>query len=210
MDTDDLLALYQPEGTLIRRWHILEQRYLEGATTSKGETLRLLFPGRAYDVTLFFEAAGEVPWFYDALFGEGGLQAGWRENRRLNDGPESGAGTVAAGQRFRGWYVNMQSPFRRTPFGVDIVDHTLDIVVRPDRAWYWKDEDELKLAVERGACTETYAAEIRSTGEQVVQLIEAAHPPFDATWTAWRPASTEPILDIPDGWQYLPALISEP
>jgi uncharacterized protein DUF402 len=132
-DTEDLLALHQPEGTLQPRWLIPEGRYLDDPPRSRGETLRLLFPGRAYDVTLFFEGKGEVPWFYDALFDGDGLQPGWRERRRSSPDAQ-GVAAPKQDRRFRGWYVNLQSPFRRTAYGVDIVDHTLDIVVRPDRS----------------------------------------------------------------------------
>jgi hypothetical protein len=166
VDSDDIVALYQPEGTPMPRWHVGKGRYLDGTQVSKGESLRLLFPGRSYDVTLFFEAAGEVPWFYDALFGGDGLQPGWREQRRQSsDAPETGDGAAPAGRRFRGWYVNTLLPFRRTPVGIDIVDNTLDIVVRPDRDWYWKDQDELQIAVAKGACSEAYARATRETGE---------------------------------------------
>jgi len=45
--------------------------------------------------------------------------------------------------RFEGWYVNIESPSRRWSHGLDIQDHALDILVKPDRTWSWKDKDEL-------------------------------------------------------------------
>ena len=125
------------------------------------------------------------------------------------DAPETGDGTVPVGRRFRGWYVNMLLPFRRTPAGFDIVDNTLDIVVRPDGTWYWKDEDELALAVDKGACTEAYAAAVRRTGEEVVELIEARRVPFDDTWTGWHADGYTPITEVPEGWQFLTAMLPD-
>ena len=209
-DTEELLALYQPEGTVLRRWHIAERRYLNEVTVTKGETLRLLKPGQHYDVTLFFETEGELPWFYDALFAPGRLQApGWRARHRDSDDPSIVRPVQPTGHRFRGWYVNMQMPFLRTPLGIDVVDQTLDIVVRSDGSWYWKDEDELALAVDKGACTEAYAAAVRRTGEEVVELIEARQVPFDDTWTGWHADGYAPITEVPEGWQFLTAMLPD-
>lgn len=210
VDSEDLLALHQPEGTLIQRWHIAEQRLLPDASYSRGETLRLLKPGHAYDVTLFFETEGELPWFYDALFGAGRLQApGWRARHRNSEDPAIVSPVQPTGHRFRGWYVNMHMPFVRTAVGIDVVDLTLDIVVRPDGSWYWKDADELAMAMEKGACSVAYAEAIRKTGETVARAIEARQQPFDDTWTSWRPSDTSPITQVPDGWQHLPVVIPD-
>ena len=42
-----------------------------------------------------------------------------------------------------GWYVNLEEPWRESPFGFDTTDHLLDVWIEPDRSWRWKDEDEL-------------------------------------------------------------------
>ncbi len=110
-------------------------------------------------------------------------------------------GRAACRVSFRGWYVNLQSPFRRTPYGYDIVDLTLDVVVRPDRTWYLKDVDELEAAVRAGACTQSMADALHRAAAGVTALIDAAASPFDDTWTAWRPDRESRIDVIPDGWQ---------
>ena len=198
-DLGDLVVLYEPENTPLARWEIEDQRYVPDTGRTKGRSLRLLYPSRSYDVTLMFEGEGEPPWFYDSLFGPTGLQAGWRANHddlqnsvhNLNKGP----GT------FRGWYVNMETPVARRSYGFDTADLTLDVIVRPDRSWYWKDEDELQLAVSKGACSEEFAGQIRAAGEEVVKLIESAASPFDDEWTSWVPGPNMEIEEIPDGWQ---------
>jgi hypothetical protein len=155
-----------------------------------------------------FEGEGEPPWFYDSLFGAAGFQPGWRVNHdllrdTLHSAKAGGPGT------FRGWYVNMETPFVRQPYGFDTADQTLDLIVRPDRSWYWKDEDELELAVEKGACTEQYANSIREAGQEVVRLIESRSSPFDDVWTSWQPEARLRIDEIPHGWQDAPVLSLE-
>jgi len=205
--TDDYIALYQPEGTKLPRWLIDEQRYLPEPQQTRGASLRLLFPDKAYDVTLFFETAGEIPWFFDALFEADGLTEGWRERRRVSAANDSlGKGTEG---RFRGWYVNLQSPPRRTSYGFDIADLALDIVARPNRSWYWKDEDELAMGLTAEACTPAFVAWLRRTGEGVIKLIEAGTSPFDDEWRNWHPPTGWAIETIPDGWQDPPALVEQ-
>jgi hypothetical protein len=204
-DTEEVTALLMSEGTLVPRWLIDEGRLADNREIARGHSLRLLFPGRLYDITLFFDAEGEPPWFYDSLFSQQGLRPGWRERRRKAPATEV-AGSVGKGAgTFRGWYVNLQEPVRRTPIGFDVVDLTLDIVVRPDFSWYWKDEDELALALSRGGVSEAFAAQIRRAGEEVVELIESRQAPFNDAWMVLPETSRAPITDIADGWRHLPA-----
>jgi hypothetical protein len=81
-------------------------------------------------------------------------------------------------------------------------DQLLDIMVRPDRSYYWKDEEQLALMVSKGFYTIAEAEEIRQAGEEVVPLIEAGKPPFDDSWTNWWPAPDLVLGPIPDGWQF--------
>jgi hypothetical protein len=207
-DSDDAIILFQPPDTRLMRWQIDEQRYLPAPQSASGSSLRFLYPGTPYDVTLFFEGAGEVPWYYDAFFADEGMTPGWRERRRAAGDSESRPRQGSDGL-FRGWYINLQSPPRRTAYGIDITDLALDIVVRPDYSWYWKDEDELQMALDQGACTSDFADRLRRAGEGVVELIENRASPFDDAWTSWRPPADWAITDIPDGWQTAPALVEQ-
>ena len=203
-DTEEVTVLFGPENTACPRWEIESQRYVSQSRT-KGQTLRFLYPDKAYDITLMFEAEGEPPWYYDSLFGQAGFQPGWRTDHEVLRNTVQSSSTGGPGT-FRGWYVNLQTPFVRRSFGFDTADLTLDIIVRPDRSWYWKDEDELQMAVSKGACSEEYARQIRAAGEEVIDLIESAASPFNGEWTAWVPASNAKIVNIPDGWQSAPVL----
>ncbi|MEO8477941.1 MAG: DUF402 domain-containing protein [Actinomycetota bacterium] len=89
---------------------------------------------------------------------------------------------------FRGWYINLQSPLRRTEVGFDTREHVLDVVIPPDRSsWSWKDEDELAEAVDRGLFTLEEAEGFRAAGERAVEHILLREPPFDEDWEHWRP-----------------------
>jgi hypothetical protein len=112
---------------------------------------------------------------------------------------------------FQNWYVNLEYGALRWDdghvAGVDVIDQDLDIVVRPDRGWEWKDEDEF---AERLAHPGHYwvrdVATVWAEGHRLVKLIEAGDFPFDGTWTdfvadpAWLP------LDVPVGWDRPPVL----
>jgi uncharacterized protein DUF402 len=108
-------------------------------------------------------------------------------------------------EELSGWYVNLEEPRRRTPLGFDTTDHTLDIVVHPDRSWQWKDEEELVEAVEVGLQTPEKAHAIRAEGESVVERIEAWSAPFNEGWENWRPEPDWQLPSIPDGWDRLSA-----
>jgi hypothetical protein len=97
------------------------------------------------------------------------------------------------------WYVNLEAPPARGPGRVDTFDHALDIVVAPDRTWYWKDEHELLERVGHPAYwTAEEAAGIRAEGERVIADIEAARFPFDGTWLDFRPDPSWPLPTLPE------------
>ncbi|BCJ57952.1 DUF402 domain-containing protein [Micromonospora endophytica] len=112
--------------------------------------------------------------------------------------------------RFTGWYVNLEEPGVRWDdgelAGVDIVDQDLDVCVRPDRSWEWKDEGEF---VERLAFPEHYwvpdEAAVRAEGKRVIAIAEAGEFPFDGTWCDFTPPAewTTPER-LPEGWDRTP------
>ncbi|HEY0697882.1 MAG TPA: DUF402 domain-containing protein [Micromonospora sp.] len=115
-----------------------------------------------------------------------------------------------AEDRFANWYVNLEEPGVRWDdgdlAGVDVVDQDLDVVVRPDLSWVWKDEEEF---VERLAFPEHYwvpdEAAVRAEGERVVKLIEAGEFPFDGTWCDFVPDPTWTApTELPAGWDRPP------
>ncbi|HLG00482.1 MAG TPA: DUF402 domain-containing protein, partial [Acidimicrobiia bacterium] len=104
-------------------------------------------------------------------------------------------------REYEGWYVNLESPWARTPIGFDGVDHVLDIRVADDlSSWSWKDEDELAWSLEMGMMTAAEADAARAEGERVISLIESRAWPFNADWSAWEPDPEWPVPEVPTGW----------
>ena len=111
-----------------------------------------------------------------------------------------------ATDRFTGWYVNMEAPLRRTPFGFDTTEEFLDIVVSADlETWSWKDEDELAEAVELGLITQERAAAIREEGERALERLAKRERPFDEDWRDWRPDPAWPVPRVPEDPEVLSA-----
>ena len=102
-----------------------------------------------------------------------------------------------------GWYVNFQLPLRRTARAVQIRDCALDLVVRPDRGWSWKDRDEFDALRERGFFGPGVAARVERVAEQALQAIERWESPFCDGWEHWRPDAGWPVPELPADWQVL-------
>jgi hypothetical protein len=177
-DTDELVALYMPGG-LVVKWPHVDGRHIRELPLARRFTSEW--------------HAGDHEWRgHGVLFlsRPGDAHGTWL----LWDGEEQGERTFSC------WYVNLEDPLRRTPIGFDSRDHTLDVVVAPDRSWSWKDEDELEAAVEHGWHSADEAAAIRAEGLRVVERIERWEPPFSDGWERWRPDPDWPVPSLPAGW----------
>jgi predicted RNA-binding protein associated with RNAse of E/G family len=106
---------------------------------------------------------------------------------------------------FLGWYVNLQTPLRRTPIGFDYLDQELDAWIRPDGSWGWKDEDELERSVGAGIWTPAEAERLRREGEDAVERVVRGRPPFDRDWSSWRPDPAWRTPELPPGWDLVEA-----
>jgi hypothetical protein len=94
--------------------------------------------------------------------------------------------------RFAYWYVNFEQPLRRSPVGFDTFDEKLDLIVRPDGSYRWKDEDELDQAAALGLLD---ADAVRAEAARVL-----AEWPFPTGWEDWRPDPAWPLPQLPPGW----------
>jgi predicted RNA-binding protein associated with RNAse of E/G family len=128
----------------------------------------------------------------------------WHHQRILSfafpDTPYSVLATWDPGtDEFRGWYVNLQTPLRRTAVGFDTQEHVLDVLISADRStWSWKDEDELAEAVAAGMFSTEEAERFRAAGERAVEQILLREPPFDEDWEGWRPDPAWPAPELPE------------
>jgi hypothetical protein len=90
-------------------------------------------------------------------------------------------------REFRGWYVNLQDPFRRTAGGYDTQDHELDIVVPEDGPWQWKDDELLDQRVREGRFTSAQAEQFRAEGRRLAAMLDAGERWWDDAWRDWAP-----------------------
>ena len=112
-------------------------------------------------------------------------------------------------RRFSAYYVNMEEPFRRTAIGVDTNDHMLDIVVAPDLAWRWKDDEVLDERIAQGVYSVEFVSELRREARAVVDRIERREPPFDGAWESWSPEPAWQAPVLPGGWDTLEPVLWE-
>lgn len=89
------------------------------------------------------------------------------------------------------WYVNFEQPLRRSPVGFDTFDEKLDLIVRPDGSYEWKDEDELEQAAATGLLD---PEAVRAEAARVLE-----EWPFPTGWEDWRPDPSWPLPQLPDG-----------
>ncbi|SRR5581483_5375869 len=111
---------------------------------------------------------------------------------------------MPAQQRFRGWYINLEQPWRRTRIGFDSRDDILDIVADDDlRAPRLKDEDELEFAVSVGKLDRDDADAVRTIAALALNDIGQRRWPFnDQAWPPITLSLGEPP-DLPSGWDDL-------
>ena len=101
---------------------------------------------------------------------------------------------------FRNWYVNFEAPLRRVSRAVQVHDYALDIVVKPDLSWQWKDEDEFEALIARGFFSDEQVVSIRAEAELLVSAIESTGSPFCDGWENWRPDPLWPKPQLPVDW----------
>jgi hypothetical protein len=106
---------------------------------------------------------------------------------------------------FSGWHANLEEPYVRWAdrgcAGVDTADQALDVVIRPDRTWRWRDEDEFHARTGHPLYwTESQATQIRATADRLVKLAEAGDFPFDGTWCGFRPDASWTVPALPAGF----------
>jgi hypothetical protein len=108
--------------------------------------------------------------------------------------------------RFSNWYVNLEEPAVRwndgEAAGVDMVDQDLDVVVRPDLSWEWKDEEEFAERLDHPRHYWVFdEAAVRAEGERVIKMAEAGEFPFDGTWCDFVPDPSWSVpTTLPEGW----------
>ncbi len=140
---------------------------------------------------------GLHPWIhqYDAWHGNGTLMvqrpgdpyAVWH----FWDGPD---------REFRGWYLNLETPFFRTEIGFDVQDLELDIVIQPDGIWEFKDVDMLWQRRAEGRFTRQEVERVLQIGAEVGEYLDRGDWWWDRSWTSFEPDPEWLMPALPQGW----------
>lgn len=177
-DNAERTVLYIPEGTPLTRCNISDD-IARTTRHSHGDSVHIMFPGKCFEVTMFYDTGtGPAPWV-DYYF-------------------------PGVNERFYGWKVDLTLPFGRNAVGFDTIDAVLDICVRPNRTFDWRDEAEMEDCVRLGIYSTAEAEALFQVGYEVEEIIRQHASPFDEEWQAWWPDPDLVIGEPPPGWQYEP------
>jgi hypothetical protein len=103
-------------------------------------------------------------------------------------------------REFRGWYVNLQEPFRRTRRGFDTQDLELDVVIDLDGRWRYKDDEVLDAWIGRGRWTANEVSAIRREGAAIARELEAGRRWWSDDWATWEPDPGWEVPALPQNW----------
>jgi len=98
------------------------------------------------------------------------------------------------------YYVNFQTPLRRSRTGFDIFDLELDIVVNPDFTWKWKDMEDYQDGILAGCIQPEWVKGIEEAQAEVFSMLEKRAYPFDGSWLDWKPSALHAPAQLPLGW----------
>ena len=96
--------------------------------------------------------------------------------------------------------MNFQLPFQRNPCAVDTLDLDLDLVIRPDFSYKWKDRDDYQNAISHGVIPVEWTREIESATVEVMERLEKRRYPFDGSWLDWKPDPAWQPPKLPENW----------
>ena len=96
------------------------------------------------------------------------------------------------------WYIDFRLPVVRSGEALNTRDLALDIVVRPDGQWRWKDEDHYQFSLDMGYINGAEHAAVEAARELVVAEIEERRFPFTDDLLDWQLPAELPSL--PETW----------
>lgn len=105
-----------------------------------------------------------------------------------------------ATNRFLCYYINFQLPFKRSHNAVDTLDLDLDIIIRPDLGFEWKDESDYQQAIDHGVILPEWVQGIEDAKKDVFAKLERRQYPFDGKWLNWMPDPNWSPPKLPVNW----------
>jgi len=129
----------------------------------------------------------------------------WQTNRLLLIfEPEKFYSTIYfwnnASHKFLCYYINFQEPFRCNAYGVDTLDLDLDIIIRPDLSFEWKDEADYQKAIDHGIIFPDWVQGIETAKQEIFDKLERRQYPFDGHWLNWMPDPDWSPPKLPANW----------
>ena len=105
-----------------------------------------------------------------------------------------------ASNRFLGYYVNFQLPFRPYDDGVESLDLDIDIDIEPNLTFKWKDIDDYQNAINHGLIMPEWVDEIDKAKPEIFDKLEKRQYPFDGSWLDWKPDPSWALPKLPENW----------
>lgn len=98
------------------------------------------------------------------------------------------------------YYIDFQLPFKRSHCGIDTLDLDLDLIVKPDLSFEWKDEDDYQQAIKHGVIFPEWVEGIDAAQKEVFAKLERSQYPFDGFWLNWKPDPNWEPPKLPENW----------
>lgn len=129
----------------------------------------------------------------------------WRTNRLLLIlVPEKYYSTILfwdhQSNKFLYYYVNFQTPFKRTYNSIDMLDLELDLIIHPDFHHEWKDLDDYQMAIQQGIISPEHMHRIDGAKPEIFSGFEKRQYPFDGSWLDWKPDPSWMPPKLPANW----------
>ena len=98
------------------------------------------------------------------------------------------------------YYINFQLPLQRSHCAINTLDLDLDIVIRPDFSYEWKDIDDYEKGIEAGVILPEWVEEIKIAKTEILEKLEKRQYPFDGSWLDWMPDPNWSPPTLPENW----------
>lgn len=95
------------------------------------------------------------------------------------------------------YYINFQLPFHRNNRALDTLDLDLDIIIKPDLSYEWKDVEDYHKAIEHSIILPEWIQGIEMGKREVLDRLEKRQYPFDGSWRDWMPTHAGPRPNCP-------------
>jgi protein associated with RNAse G/E len=108
-----------------------------------------------------------------------------------------------ANGEFLCYYINFQLPFQRNDRALDTLDLDLDLIIKPNLTYEWKDLEDYKTAIDEGVILPEWIEGINSAKLEILEKLDKCQYPFNGSWLNWIPEPSWEVPPLPEGWDKL-------